>query len=177
MKDEISKNEHLIFLVNEIYKVGEALDIDNILYNEHCIEAILAYKLGHTLCKSTQGPDAFNGTTAIDYKTANIGTKKCKKQKNPNVKFQFHWISKNKIEEYRRYMFNCLVRDNSKFLRLYEVPYELIKPELEEAYQKGEMKRKQTGKKTGIDAHVSISEDGLIKRGATIVYFNEHNHS
>jgi len=165
-----NKVKQLHTLIKEVYNVAEELKIDNILYNEKYIEIILADLLAHDINKETQGADAFDGDIWIDYKTANLATPSVRKQKNPKVTFQFHWISKEKLEKCKKCIFYCAIRENAKILKVYKVPYQMIQAELEEEHFKGELRRQQIGKKKGTDAHLFLKEEVLIERGAEIVY-------
>jgi len=164
-KEAINK---IAFLIEEASKIAkEELNIDNIFYNEGYVDLLVSSKLNHTYNIETQGADAFdNEGKWAEYKTINESSKS-------TGSFQFHWISKEKLEKYNKSNFYFIVRNGTKILRIYTIEKEKIMFHLIKAFEEGERKRLKLKIKKSINAHKSFSEKTLIKMGAKLIYKNE----
>lgn len=152
-------------LIQEAQDISEKeLGINNIFYNESYIDMIIADILGHDYNSETQGGDAFDlEGNWIEYKTINANSK-------GTGSFQFHWLSHEKIEKYRKSKFFFIVRQGARILRIYHIDNKILIPILEEKYKEGEERRKTLGKEKSIDAHKSFSEKKLLELGGELIY-------
>lgn len=158
-KDELDK---LTNLLEEAASLAKKNDLGNIFYNEAYIEIIMANKLGHKYNEG-QGCDAFDEeNNKVEYKAINLNSKS-------KGSFQFHWLSRNKIDEYEKCKyFYFAERFGPTIKSIYRIESSIIVEDLiKKAKEKGtydsENKRK-------IDAHKSYSLKAIIKKGAVIVY-------
>ena len=155
-----------VYIVNQIEDLllkaekiaNEELGLVNIFYNERFIELFIAKRLGHKYGNNTQGGDAIESDTGkpTEYKAINT------RRKSGKGTFQFHWLSKNKIEEYKktRNMYFS-IRDGITILKIYKVSTKKIMPLVD---------KNATGSKD-IGGHAGFSERTLIdKLGAKLVY-------
>jgi len=144
----VQKIEKLLFEAQQIAE--KELGLKNIYYNEQYIELFMADKLGHEYGSDTQGGDAIE--TDIDkpteYKAINT------RNKSPGS-FQFHWLSKNKIEEYNRTenMYFC-IRDGVTIKKIYRVPTSEVMPLVD---------KNATGS-SDIGGHAGFSEKTFLKK-------------
>jgi len=152
------------------YIAEQYLSINNLFYNEQYMEVVISDLLGHEYNNHTQDPDAFNQDGEwVEYKSINISG--CEQSDIRNKSFQFHWISANKIENYRKLKdIYFIVRHNSKPLEIYKLDASVILPDLETAFNKAEIERIKLDKKKNINAHKSYSLEAVKKLGAELIY-------
>ena len=89
----VNQIEDLLLKAEKI--ANEELGLVNVFYNERFIELFIANRIGHKYGNYTQGGEAIESYTGkpTDYEAINT------RSKSGKVTFQFHWLSKNKIEE------------------------------------------------------------------------------
>ena len=144
-------------------KLRKVLELGSIFYNEKYLEVILCNVLGILYNNETQGPDAFENGDWVELKITN------KNEEGKFGSFQFHWLSKNKLDKYKKTKYIYFVfRDGIKFLKIYKMNMADFYPYLEE-------KAKRDGtyllEETKINSHLSISsEKKLIELGAIKIY-------
>jgi len=155
-KKTVKQIEDLLLKAEKI--ANEELGLVNIFYNERFIELFIANRLGHKYGNSTQGGDAIESDTGkpTEYKAINT------RSKSGKGTFQFHWLSENKIEEYKKTKnMYFAIRDGITILKIYKVSTKKIMPLVD---------KNATGSKD-ISGHAGFSERTLIdKLGAKLVY-------
>ncbi len=154
--------EEIERLLQKAEKIAlDELGLRNIFYNEQFIELFIADKLGHEFVNDTQGGDAIEKETGkpTEYKAINT------RSKSKAGTFQFHWLSENKVEEYRKTenMYFC-IRDGVTVKRIYRVPTNMIMPLID---------KNATGS-SDIGGHAGFSEKTLTEKlKGTLVYSDE----
>jgi len=155
-KKTIKKIEDLLLKAEKI--ANDELGLVNIFYNERFIELFIAERLGHKYGNNTQGGDAIESDTGkpTEYKAINT------RNKSGTGTFQFHWLSENKIEEYKKTKnMYFAIRDGITILRIYKVSTKKIMPLVD---------KNATGSKD-ISGHAGFSEKTLIEKlDAKLVY-------
>jgi hypothetical protein len=154
----MNNEEVLTSLLEELYRIGnEVYGETDIIYNNKCIEIVMAHKLGLTINKGTQGFDAFE-------KDGSPVELKCAIQKNNGTHgaWQFHWLSKNKLAKYRDTSFVYLIlREGVSIIYAYKLKMSEIYKDLEKkAREKGIFLQERDDFH---DAHYSISTIKKIK--------------
>ena len=95
----IAMKEH----IRNAISIADGMGVRNLFYNEGYVDLLIADALGHTYNVATQGPDGYSeGGDWCEYKTINA---KVGKDGGPSWKggtFQFHWLSKAKVEKYEK---------------------------------------------------------------------------
>ena len=133
----------------------------------------MAMTLGH-LYNEGQGEDASFNNESCEYKTM-VGK---------SGSFQYHWISKEKLQKLKNtphHYFGIYNKETSKLDRIYYLPLDNIIAEIESEYIKAEnnlalLNESGSKKKSkNIDAHKSFSLSKIKKLGATLVYGSEDN--
>lgn len=158
----------LLQKINEVKELGRLIGCPNILYNEQYKELELAMVLGH-LYNEGQGEDASINNENCEYKTM-VGE---------SGSFQYHWISKEKLEKLKNtphHYFGIYNKETSKLDRIYYLPLEKIINEIEAEYTKAEKNlallnesgAKKKSKNT--DAHKSFSLSKIKNLGAKLVH-------
>lgn len=155
-KKAVKQIEDLLLKAEKI--ANEELGLVNIFYNERFIELFIAERLGHKYGNDTQGGDAVESDSGkpTEYKAINT------RSKSGKGTFQFHWLSDNKIVEYKKTKnMYFAIRDGITILKIYKVSTEKIMPLVD---------KNATGSKD-IGGHAGFSERTLIdKLGAKLVY-------
>ena len=121
-----------------------------IFRNKKFIEVLTADILGHRYNTDPYGPDAFEMIggmeTPTEYKSANRGGS-----------FQFHWLSKNKMNELKKYQnVYFIIKSGVSIDEIYSIPMFNIIKQIEE---------KASGSDS-INGHKSFSIKKLIGLGA-----------
>jgi hypothetical protein len=165
----------LKYFLQEVYSYAEKAGIRNLFYNEQYIELIMAHLLGHTYNINTRGPDAYDEDGAwVEYKTINLAGKS-------NGSFQFHWLSNDKIEAYKKVKdVYCAIRHNIQILKIWSLPMDFIIHDLETRNTFAENNRlflnnNGVNKRKNIDAHKSYSVSTIIELGAQLVYCSDED--
>jgi hypothetical protein len=155
-KTTVQQIEDLLLKAEKM--ANKELDLVNIFYNERFIELFIAERLGHKYGNNTQGGDAIESDTEkpTEYKAINT------RSKSGKGTFQFHWLSENKIEEYKKTEnMYFAIRDGITILKIYKVSTEKIMPLVD---------KNATGSKD-ISGHAGFSESTLIEKlKADLVY-------
>lgn len=176
-KDSVASiSNHL----KQAQEIAFTIGIGDLLHNEKHIELIVADLLEHKCNPNTRGADAYDGNgDMVEYKSINLSTKSSGKS---GGSFQFHWISKAKLDSYR------LVKDVYFILRhgviineVWKLPMDIVFPDFEKSYEKSEAKRlvlnadvnSNKNKDKNIDAHKSYVLSTVKKLGAVLVYSKE----
>ncbi len=150
--------------------VGESLGIKNLFYNEGYVDLLTADKLGHVYNHATQGPDGYGKEGEwCEYKTINAKGKDG--EGFPFWKggtFQFHWLSRTKIEKYSQTTkFFFTLRDGADICEVWSLDNKDIFPLLrKKAEEKGTLVE---GKKK-INAHLSFTLEQIKALGARREY-------
>tara|TARA_Y100000310_G_scaffold344334_2_gene456510 strand:- start:809 stop:1312 length:504 start_codon:yes stop_codon:yes gene_type:complete len=164
-KDVIAKIASLIEEASLLAR--EELELTNIFYNESYIDLLIANILNHDYMGDTQGPDATEYGEWHEYKTINLNNK------SGGGSFQFHWLSKNKIEKYSRtkYIFFA-TRKNAVIEEIYKLKTDKIILDL---ISKAEEKGTYCEGAPKIGAHKSYALSTILRKGAVLVYRRERN--
>lgn len=166
--DAIEIKKLILQKINEVKELSRMIGHPNILYNEQYKELELAMTLGH-IYNEGQGEDATVNNENCEYKTM-VGEK---------GSFQYHWISKEKLDKIKdtpHHYFGVYNKDTSKLDKIYYLPVGKILPEIEAVYLLAEKNRvllneNTTKKKTkNIDAHKSFSLSKIKTLGAQVVW-------
>jgi len=161
LQDAISKiAEH----IRAAAQLARDHTLGNIFYNEGYVDLLIAQTLGHTYNEQTQGPDAYDEDGRwCEYKAINA-----KADGSFGGSFQFHWLSKPKIEKYREtHRFYFALRDGPEIKEVWSLDASVVVPLLEEkAREKGTL----DASKTKTDAHKSFTLAGIKKLGAVKAY-------
>ena len=159
------KVDEIVNLIDKAYSIAKEIGIRNLFYNERFLELMIAKKLGHKASINTQGCDAIDEYgNSIEYKTINLANKTA-------GSFQFHWLSKNKIEKYQKtkYIY-FVVRDGVEIIKIYKLSSNKLLPEL---IAKAKEKGTYCDTETKIGAHKSYCLNTIIRKGAKLVYENK----
>ena len=148
--------------INEANKLARENGFGNIFYNEQYLEIIISNILNHKYTEG-QGSDAVDlDGFDVEYKTINLDNKSA-------GSFQFHWLSKNKIEKYEKCknIYFC-TRRGTEILEIYELKSEIILPFLiNKAKEKGTYCENNKKK---ISAHKSFSLSKIKSLGGKLIY-------
>jgi hypothetical protein len=161
-ENKMNPLEQISFYLNKINEITQKNNLGNIFYNEQYLELLIANILNHKY-NSGQGCDAYdeNGNP-VEYKSINLNSKTI-------GSFQFHWLSKNKIDKYLtcKYFFFC-IRKGVEILEIYKLKSDKI---LDILINKSKEKETYcTENKRKINAHKSFSLLKLKQMGAELVY-------
>lgn len=121
-------------------RIADKMGVRNLFYNEGYVDLLISNALGHTYNTATQGPDGYSeGGDWCEYKTINA---KPGKDGGPSWKggsFQFHWLSKSKIEKYEKTdAFYFVLRDGVDLREIWSLPSSVVCPLLRnKAREKG----------------------------------------
>lgn len=125
--------EKIINYLGNSIKIADDVGISNLLYNEAYVDLLIAVCLGHKYNIDTQGEDALD-------KNNNLVEYKCVVKKNGKYSgsFQFHWLSREKINKYRQCKYFYFVwRDKMKIEKIIRVRAEVLMPEIEKKAGRG----------------------------------------
>ena len=106
---------------------------NNIFYNEKYMDYIIAKHLNLIVGTGTQGADALDEDgNDVELKTINMASKS-------KGSFQFHWLSKNKLDKYKKTKTVYFIyRFGPEIVKIIKCPMEYIFPELlKRAKEKG----------------------------------------
>ena len=155
--EEVSSRIEKLLLEAERIALEE-LGLRNIFYNEQFIELFMAVRLNHDFGNNTQGGDAIEKDTnsPTEYKAIN------QRSKSGKGTFQFHWLSENKVNEYKKTEnMYFAIRDGVTIIKIYKVSSKKIMPYID---------RNATGSKD-IGGHTGFSEKTLVsKLDAELIY-------
>ena len=170
-----TNNENSVAKISNHLKAAQeiayTMGVKNLFYNEQYIELIVADLLGHTYNPNTRGTDAYdeNGNM-VEYKTINRASTRY-------GSFQFHWLSKDKLDSYSLAKNIYFVLRNDLIIdEVWKLPMSVILPDLWERYTKAEVKRlvlnvaAGSNKSKNIDAHKGYSLSTIKELGAALVY-------
>jgi len=153
--------------------LASAIGVENLFYNEQYVELLMASILGHTYNTETRGFDAYNNGAAIEYKSINMADLNDKTISKKNKgSFQFHWISKDKLDAYSKVSkVYFSIRKGAEIKEIWSLPMAAIYPDLMGKYNEAEKKRnilieKGVIKNKNIDAHKSYTLNTIKKLGA-----------
>lgn len=154
------KISQIITQLKKGVKVSDTLNISNLLYNERYVDLLIAKCLGHKFNLETQGADAkTKNNRLVEYKCI------VKKNEKYTGSFQFHWLSKKKIQKYQKcaYFF-CAWRDGFKIEKIIRVDRDVLMKAI----------KKKKGKKGSTAGHKSFGhrqiEKLLKNKKAKLVY-------
>lgn len=160
-KNTVLEIEALLLKAEKI--ANEKLGLVNIFYNERFIELFIAERLGHRYGNNTQGGDAIESVTSkpTEYKAINT------RSKSGKGTFQFHWLSENKIEKYKKTEnMYFAIRDGITILKIYKVSTKKIMPLVD---------KNATGS-NDISGHAGFSEKTLTEKlDAELVYLRKRS--
>ncbi len=126
--------------IRSAYDIAKSMGIRNLFYNEGYVDLLIANALGHTYNVETQGPDGYsvNGEWC-EYKTINAKSGKDGKPSWKGGTFQFHWLSKTKVEKYEKTdTFYFVLRDGVDLKEIWSLPSDVVCPMLRnKAIEKG----------------------------------------
>jgi hypothetical protein len=153
--DNIELDAHineLVSLLERAVFIGREYFMEtDIFYNGKWFDYVCAKKLDLRIKIGTQGCDAYEKDgSKVELKSTLIN------KTGKRGSFQFHWLSKNKLKEYKqtKYVY-FIIRDGCKITEAYKLPMDIIYPFLEKkAKEKGTF---DSDKDDDIDAHWSIS--------------------
>lgn len=161
--------KELLTKVEEIKNIGRKLGYNNILYNEQYKELEISIILGH-IYNEGQGEDAINMFgEGCEYKTM-MGEK---------GSFQYHWISKDKLEKLRKtphHYFITYSKETGRIDKIYYLSVDKFIKDIEIVYLNSENKRKiinensKVKKSKNIDAHKSYTLNKIKSMGAKLIY-------
>jgi hypothetical protein len=164
-----SKIKHMLKLIEEVKEIGREIGHDNILYNEQYKEIEISLVLGHTFNEG-QGEDANNSKNEkCEYKTM-LGEK---------GSFQYHWISKSKLDKLKEtphHYFVIYDKETNKLDKIYYLHINKLISDFEKVFLKSESKRillnenSNSKKNKNTDAHKSYSLNKIKSIGAVLVY-------
>ena len=161
MKNNIEK---IRLLIERASNLAEQEGLGNIFYNEQYVEVLAASILGHTY-NPGQGEDANNNGDKFEYKSINLANKS-------KGTFQFHWLSKEKLEKYSKIKyFFFILRKNASIEKIYRLKGSAI---LDDLFLIAKKKGTLDGSKK-IHAHKSFSLSTILKKGAILVYDRKNN--
>jgi len=168
----VAKNPEVLQMTEHIrsaYDIANSMGIRNLFYNEGYVDLLIADALGHTYNTATQGPDGFsvNGDWC-EYKTINAKPGKDGKPSWSGGTFQFHWLSKSKIEKYEKTdSFYFVLRDGVDLMEIWSLPSSIVCPLLrQKAIEKGTLTEGK--KKTA--AHFSLKLSQVKELGGLKEY-------
>lgn len=161
--------KELFSCIEKIKKIGKELGYDNILYNEQYKELEISLILGHKYNEG-QGQDAVNNINEnCEYKTIN----------GEKGSFQYHWISKNKLDKLNNtphHYFVIYDKETGRLDKIYYLHISKFIKEIESVYLKSEANRKllnsnsDSKKSKSIDAHKSFSLKKIKSLGGELIY-------
>lgn len=166
-----SKVTMVSYYLKRAQEVAYTIGVRNLFYNEQYVELIVAELLGHTYNTLTRGADAHDGGgNPVEYKAINLST-------TPRGSFQFHWLSKNKLDSYGSMKdIYFILRYDSAIEEIWKLPMSTIFSDLVEKYEKAETDRimlntiSNDNKNKNINAHKSYSLNKVKELGAILVY-------
>ena len=164
-KTSLTDIQELLNKINEAKAIGRRLGFPNILYNEQYKELEISITLGHKYNEG-QGPDATNEVgEKCEYKTM-TGEK---------GSFQYHWISREKIDKLRdtpHHYYAIYEKTTGILSKIYYIHIDQIIGEIESGFLKGEEERKILNKSKHTNANKSFSIAKIKQLGAKVVYEN-----
>ena len=166
------KNPEVLLMAEHIrsaYSIANSMGIRNLFYNEGYVDLLIADALGHVYNTATQGPDGYSEEGSwCEYKTINAKPGKDGKPSWKGGTFQFHWLSKAKIEKYERTdNFYFVLRDGVDLKEVWSLPSSVVCPLLrKKAEEKGTLVEGK--KKTA--AHFGLKLEQVKKLGGTLEF-------
>lgn len=155
--------DNLTYYLEEANKIAKENGLGNIFYNEAYAEIIMADKLNH-IYNEGQDCDAFDEEgNKVEYKSINLSSK------SKGKSFQFHWLSKNKIDKYsENKYFYFAERYGTTIKSIYRINASIILDDLiNKAKEKGTY---DDSNKTKTGAHKSYSLKAIKNKGAILIY-------